>query len=137
SIRSAERPARSRPRRPSSRAALRSRPPSDEPQLRARLARRSRLPRSRNRDMPTGDRKSTRLNSSHVKISYAVFCLKKKTPLSTLGHQHLVYLFEPTPASYTSSLPSASRVAAQRSPEHAGQPTRQPAGSSPTGGRHT
>src|SRR5207253_8193900 len=29
---------------------------------------------------PTGrDRKSTRLNSSHVAISYAVFCLKKKT----------------------------------------------------------
>src|SRR5436309_13359089 len=28
-------------------------------------------------DIP-GDRKSTRLNSSHVKISYAVFCLKKK-----------------------------------------------------------
>src|SRR5690606_40682654 len=26
------------------------------------------------------DRKSTRLNSSHVKISYAVFCLKKKRP---------------------------------------------------------
>src|SRR5690606_39320218 len=26
-----------------------------------------------------GDRKSTRLNSSHVKMSYAVFCLKKKT----------------------------------------------------------
>src|SRR5690606_39461990 len=26
------------------------------------------------------DRKSTRLNSSHVKISYAVFCLKKKKP---------------------------------------------------------
>src|SRR5436309_15217622 len=25
------------------------------------------------------DRKTTRLNSSHVKISYAVFCLKKKT----------------------------------------------------------
>src|SRR5690349_22185351 len=37
---------------------------------------------------PTGDpgvladRKSTRLNSSHVEISYAVFCLKKKTPAS-------------------------------------------------------
>src|SRR5690606_591243 len=29
-------------------------------------------------DEPTSDRKSTRLNSSHVKISYAVFCLKKK-----------------------------------------------------------
>src|SRR5690606_41382684 len=28
------------------------------------------------------DRKSTRLNSSHVKISYAVFCLKKKVRLS-------------------------------------------------------
>src|SRR5690606_17705181 len=28
------------------------------------------------------DRKSTRLNSSHVKISYAVFCLKKKTSRS-------------------------------------------------------
>src|SRR5690349_25073776 len=27
---------------------------------------------------PYGDRKSTRLNSSHVEISYAVFCLKKK-----------------------------------------------------------
>src|SRR5690349_21963047 len=27
---------------------------------------------------PAGDRKSTRLNSSHVEISYAVFCLKKK-----------------------------------------------------------
>ena len=26
------------------------------------------------------DRKSTRLNSSHDQISYAVFCLKKKTP---------------------------------------------------------
>src|SRR5437868_10985503 len=26
-----------------------------------------------------GDRKSTRLNSSHVSISYAVFCLKKKS----------------------------------------------------------
>src|SRR5207249_11999208 len=32
------------------------------------------------RDRPArrGDRKSTRLNSSHVSISYAVFCLKKK-----------------------------------------------------------
>src|SRR6266581_8131154 len=29
--------------------------------------------------MPASDRKSTRLNSSHPSISYAVFCLKKKT----------------------------------------------------------
>src|SRR3712207_7029560 len=28
--------------------------------------------------VPTVDRKSTRLNSSHANISYAVFCLKKK-----------------------------------------------------------
>src|SRR5438874_9860876 len=40
---------------------------------------------SRTRDRPTSifllrrDRKSTRLNSSHVEISYAVFCLKKKS----------------------------------------------------------
>src|SRR2546426_7771805 len=32
------------------------------------------------------DRKSTRLNSSHLVISYAVFCLKKK---KTIQHQHL------------------------------------------------
>src|SRR2546430_10148258 len=30
---------------------------------------------------PSGDRKSTRLNSSHSQISYAVFCLKKKNDL--------------------------------------------------------
>src|SRR3712207_7202584 len=30
-----------------------------------------------------GDRKSTRLNSSHANISYAVFCLKKKTKKHT------------------------------------------------------
>src|SRR5204862_7641128 len=39
----------------------------------------------RTRTGPTnsgGDRKSTRLNSSHVEISYAVFCLKKKNNLS-------------------------------------------------------
>src|SRR3712207_8531466 len=29
-----------------------------------------------------GDRKSTRLNSSHANISYAVFCLKKNTHIS-------------------------------------------------------
>src|SRR2546426_5148032 len=32
-----------------------------------------------------GDRKSTRLNSSHLVISYAVFCLKKKKKYSDLG----------------------------------------------------
>src|SRR5256885_11719266 len=33
------------------------------------------------RTRPRTDRKSTRLNSSHLVISYAVFCLKKKTRL--------------------------------------------------------
>src|SRR5256885_3573843 len=32
---------------------------------------------------PGGDRKSTRLNSSHLVISYAVFCLKKKKQIIT------------------------------------------------------
>src|SRR5690242_20912211 len=35
----------------------------------------------------TGDRKSTRLNSSHMSISYAVFCLKKKKK-STFNCRH-------------------------------------------------
>src|SRR5690554_7665663 len=42
-----------------------------------------------------GDRKSTRLNSSHVRISYAVFCLKKKTKTNTLTNQQ-----SPTPYHY-------------------------------------
>src|SRR2546430_8920007 len=35
-------------------------------------------------DARTEDRKSTRLNSSHSQISYAVFCLKKKKKKSTI-----------------------------------------------------
>src|SRR5690625_5362006 len=36
---------------------------------------------------PDSDRKSTRLNSSHVAISYAVFCLKKKKQHNHMHHQ--------------------------------------------------
>src|SRR5690554_7402026 len=36
------------------------------------------------RPRSTPDRKSTRLNSSHVRISYAVFCLKKKNKIQHL-----------------------------------------------------
>src|SRR5215813_1254091 len=43
-----------------------------------RLQRPAHLPPSVTVDGPPADRKSTRLNSSHVRISYAVFCLKKK-----------------------------------------------------------
>src|SRR5690349_23981526 len=44
-------------------------------------------PRLSNRSTPRSDRKSTRLNSSHVEISYAVFCLKKKKKKK---HQNLL-----------------------------------------------
>src|ERR1039458_10532402 len=46
------------------------------------------------------DRKSTRLNSSHLGISYAVFCLKKQRThsltFSHSGHSFAVFLFETT-----------------------------------------
>src|SRR2546429_2728323 len=38
---------------------------------------------NRNQEQIQGDRKSTRLNSSHGYISYAVFCLKKKKKKNT------------------------------------------------------
>src|SRR5256885_12398000 len=47
----------------------------------------------------TRDRKSTRLNSSHLVISYAVFCLKKKKKtkhtyvLNTQSATHLIYAY--------------------------------------------
>src|SRR5690625_6673384 len=50
------------------------------------------------------DRKSTRLNSSHVAISYAVFCLKKKTA----PQQAKAYIAEP-PEPGTQTPPGATR----------------------------
>src|SRR5690242_20991714 len=48
-----------------------------------RRAQQQRIPSDSHRsgEMSFGDRKSTRLNSSHMSISYAVFCLKKKITL--------------------------------------------------------
>src|SRR5688572_32284194 len=43
-------------------------------------------PRPQN-NMEATDRKSTRLNSSHSQISYAVFCLKKKKKKTNLMHR--------------------------------------------------
>src|SRR3712207_7516679 len=37
-------------------------------------------------ERPARDRKSTRLNSSHANISYAVFCLKKKNIILNIQH---------------------------------------------------
>src|SRR5690606_40785412 len=50
------------------------------------------VPTTRGRNRRQSDRKSTRLNSSHVKISYAVFCLKKKR--QTPCHQTRVVTVE-------------------------------------------
>src|SRR6266700_6616712 len=75
------------------------------------------------------DRKSTRLNSSHVKISYAVFCLKKKKPVgdvpvrqghrgaqALLGVAHLVELLValPHPAQDVERLVLRRRMQADR-----------------------
>src|SRR5439155_26125367 len=38
------------------------------------------------------DRKSTRLNSSHVAISYAVFCLKKKKQVDNIESDYLIHV---------------------------------------------
>src|SRR5256885_12931036 len=47
----------------------------------------------------TADRKSTRLNSSHLVISYAVFCLKKKKPryISTRLRLHAIHVLPLAP----------------------------------------
>src|SRR2546430_6470689 len=59
---------------------FRSRPRPVAPLLRAEPRRLLPDPRRRP-EGAAGDRKSTRLNSSHSQISYAVFCLKKKKKL--------------------------------------------------------
>src|SRR3989440_1445027 len=41
---------------------------------------------------PPSDRKSTRLNSSHDQISYAVFCLKKKNKSLDYSHDMMSYV---------------------------------------------
>src|SRR5437773_7723861 len=71
---------------------LRIRPGGGEPPRQLHLGQPQQLP------PPGRDRKSTRLNSSHITISYAVFCLKKKkkkkkntktnTPAAERSHHH-------------------------------------------------
>src|SRR5207249_11512482 len=58
-------------------------PPSGAGRLRAPAA---------DQDVLRQDRKSTRLNSSHVSISYAVFCLKKKKIYYNLLAPHQLYI---------------------------------------------
>src|SRR5947208_11581712 len=47
------------------------------------------------RALAGGDRKSTRLNSSHQIISYAVFCLKKKKDQNSKGQQQKMLVIGP------------------------------------------
>src|SRR2546421_3385968 len=90
---------------------------------RTRTSRRRRKIRGtprRSRD--TSDRKSTRLNSSHDQISYAVFCLKKKkrtepdgyegknTHRDRIGHQGACADLDLTADAQTSSYPRADCV---------------------------
>src|SRR5256886_3445349 len=57
---------------------------------------------------PPRDRKSTRLNSSHSQISYAVFCLKKKT-----FHPHIAHSKPPQEVTFLSQLYNTSSATSQ------------------------
>src|SRR5256885_7130421 len=72
---------------------------------------------------PVPDRKSTRLNSSHLVISYAVFCLKKKINQSTttydardlthptqLHANHALHHLTNPPQAFTPALPTTVRT---------------------------
>src|SRR5258708_31821221 len=52
-----------------------------------------RLPKTAHRETFIRDRKSTRLNSSHQIISYAVFCLKKKNISQNAPHDPLTRIY--------------------------------------------
>src|SRR2546430_11790805 len=64
--------------------------------------------RARRERRPERDRKSTRLNSSHSQISYAVFCLKKKK-LSPDAHQHQSESISSEVSSHCSEMAASSR----------------------------
>src|SRR3954467_7358920 len=65
----------------------------------------------------TGDRKSTRLNSSHTIISYAVFCLKKKI-------QHARHALAPRSGTTTELQAARAERAATRAAKACGLPSR-------------
>src|SRR5437868_11470011 len=65
-------------------------------------------------NMPAEDRKSTRLNSSHVSISYAVFCLKKKNPSSSRRSWRTCRSWPPRPENPTYSRRRARPASRQR-----------------------
>src|SRR2546430_10665255 len=71
------------------------------------------------------DRKSTRLNSSHSQISYAVFCLKKKKTSHTDNRHTLVepaprrcHHLRPSPAAFSQLLAHDLTIVYSRTPAH-------------------
>src|ERR1039457_1159726 len=70
------------------------------------------------------DRKSTRLNSSHLVISYAVFCLKKKCGCCTVRHSGSSCSIRARDSVHRRSAPcgDASRVGANREPRSSASP---------------
>src|SRR3712207_7613958 len=82
-----------------------ARPPLRGPEARPRACPPARLVTPALRPPPCGrarpDRKSTRLNSSHANISYAVFCLKKK--IKSTHHAHSAQPHEREPLYSTRS----------------------------------
>src|SRR5699024_258569 len=56
-------------------------------------------------DNEFSDRKSTRLNTSHVSISYAVFCLKKSFKVTTHTHIYTLSLHDARPISLNEEIP--------------------------------
>src|ERR1022692_3751652 len=64
----------------------------------------------------TPDRKSTRLNSSHLVISYAVFCLKKNTSLLPSAGVLLTALRHPRPLLRPATIAGAEMAIRWRGP---------------------
>src|SRR2546430_3615867 len=69
---------------------------------------RSRIRILRSTQGASQDRKSTRLNSSHSQISYAVFCLKKKKASQHMPVHQRIARVSDSPIHYTSSVVQAA-----------------------------
>src|SRR5574343_360844 len=80
------------------------------------------------------DRKSTRLNSSHITISYAVFCLKKKKKKN-----YFFFFFNDTATTeiYTLSLHDALPISPTKLPNCPSQPAPKPGQVPPRSEEHT
>src|SRR5256886_13042305 len=70
------------------------------------------------------DRKSTRLNSSHSQISYAVFCLKKKKSHITHYYLDVIHYFPHPTTLHETHVLAISNPCSHPSPPHAAPPAR-------------